>query len=96
MNFDILIKNARTRFSKEKLLDIGIKEGRILKIGENIDGTGSQLIDAAGKLVTESFVNGHLHLCKVYTLTKVGEEALTSYQSGSMGKAMTAIELASK
>jgi len=96
MNFDILIKNARTRFSKEKLLDIGIKEGRILKIGENIDGTGSQLIDAAGKLVTESFVNGHLHLCKVYTLTKVGEKALTSYQSGSMGKAMTAIELASK
>jgi len=96
MNFDILIKNARTRFSKEKLLDIGIKEGRILKIGENINGTGSQLIDAAGKLVTESFVNGHLHLCKVYTLTKVGEEALTSYQSGSMGKAMTAIELASK
>jgi len=96
MNFDILIKNARTRFSKEKLLDIGIKEGRILKIGENIDGTGSQLIDAAGKLVTESFVNGHLHLCKVYTLTKVGEEALISYQSGSMGKAMTAIELASK
>jgi cytosine deaminase len=96
MNFDILIKNARTRFSKEKLLDIGIKDGRIVKIGENLNETGNRLIDAAGKLVTESFVNGHLHLCKVYTLTKVGEKALTSYQSGSMGKAMTAIELASK
>jgi len=96
MNFDILIKNARTRFSKEKLLDIGIKDERIVKIGENLNETGNRLIDAAGKLVTESFVNGHLHLCKVYTLTKVGEKALTSYQSGSMGKAMTAIELASK
>jgi len=96
MNFDILIKNARTRFSKEKLLDIGIKDGRIVKIRENLNETGNRLIDAAGKLVTESFVNGHLHLCKVYTLTKVGEKALTSYQSGSMGKAMTAIELASK
>jgi cytosine deaminase len=96
MNFDILIKNARTRFSKEKLLDIGIKDGRIVKIGENLNETGNRLIDAAGKLVTESFINGHLHLCKVYTLTKVGEKALTSYQSGSMGKAMTAIELASK
>jgi len=96
MNFDILIKNARTRFSKEKLLDIGIKDGRIVKIGENLNETGNQLIDAAGRLVTESFVNGHLHLCKVYTLTKVGEKALTSYQSGTMGKAMTAIELASK
>ncbi len=96
MNFDILIKNARTRFSKEKLLDIGIRDGRIAKIGENLKETGNHLIDAAGKLVTESFVNGHLHLCKVYTLAKVGEKALTSYQSGSMGKAMTAIELASK
>jgi len=96
MNFDILIKNARTRFSKEKLLDIGIKDGRIVNIGENLNESTHQLIDAAGKLVTESFVNGHLHLCKVYTLTKVGEKALTSYQSGSMGKAMTAIELASK
>jgi len=96
MNFDILIKNASTRFSKEKLLNIGIKDGRIVKIRENLDETGDQLIDAAGRLVTESFVNGHLHLCKVYTLTKVGEKALTSYQSGSMGKAMTAIELASK
>jgi len=96
MNFDLLIKNTNTRFSKGKLLDIGIKDGRIVKIGENINKTGSQLIDAAGRLVTESFVNGHLHLCKVYTLTKVGEKALTSYQSGSMGKAMTAIELASK
>jgi len=96
MNFDILIKNARTRFSKEKFLDIGIKDGRIVKIGENLNESTHQLIDAAGKLVTESFVNGHLHLCKVYTLTKVGEKALTSYQGGSMGKAMTAIELASK
>jgi len=77
-------------------LDIGIKDGRIVKIGENLNETGNQLIDAAGRLVTESFVNGHLHLCKVYTLTKVGEKALTSYQSGTMGKAMTAIELASK
>ena len=65
MNFDILIKNARTRFSKEKLLDVGIKDGRIVKIGENLNETGNRLIDAAGKLETESFVIGHLNLCKV-------------------------------
>jgi cytosine deaminase len=96
MNFDLLIKNARTRFSKEKLLDIGITGGRISKIGEGIKGGANCEIDVSGKLVTESFVNGHLHLCKVYTLTMVSQKALTSYQGESMGKAMTAIELASK
>ncbi len=44
MNFDLLIKNARTRFSREKPLDIGIKEGRIVKIGEKLNETGDQLI----------------------------------------------------
>lgn len=96
MSFDLLIKNARTRFSKEKLLDIGIKAGRISEIREGLKDTADVEIDASGKLVTESFVNGHLHLCKVYTLTMVSQKALTSYQGESMGKAMTAIELASR
>ena len=96
MSFDLLIKNARTRFSKEKLLDIGITGGRISEIGEGLKAGAKREIDVSGKLVTESFVNGHLHLCKVYTLTMVSQKALTSYQGESMGKAMTAIELASK
>jgi len=96
MSFDLLIKNARTRFSKEKLLDIGITGGRISEIGEGLKAGASREIDVSGKLVTESFVNGHLHLCKVYTLTMVSQKALTSYQGESMGGAMTAIELASK
>ncbi|MFW5786296.1 MAG: amidohydrolase family protein [bacterium] len=51
-------------------------------------------IDAKGNLVTEPFVNGHLHLDKVYTLERLGGEALKAYQSSGMGGAMTAIELA--
>lgn len=96
MSFDLLIKKAGTRFSKEKLVDIGIKDGRIARIAESLNEKADSTIDAAGKLVTESYVNGHLHLCKVYTLTMVGQEALTTYQGGSMGGAMTAIELAAK
>lgn len=96
MSFDLLIRNARTRFSKDNLLDIGIKDGRVSEIGEKLKGESEESIDASGNLVTESFVNGHLHLCKVYTLTMVPQETLTSYQGESMGKAMSAIELASK
>ncbi|MGC9467241.1 MAG: amidohydrolase family protein [Anaerolineae bacterium] len=96
MAYDLVIKGARTRFSQGDFLDIGIKDGRVVKIGEIPDSEAGRVIDAKGNLVTESFVNGHLHLCKVYTLTMVGEEALGSYTGGTMGGAMTAIEQAAK
>ena len=95
-HFDILIKNTRLRGRSESLLDIGIANGRIISLKENLAGDAEQLIDAQGNLVTESFVNPHLHLCKVYTLQMMDEEALTSYHAEGMGKAMNAIELAAR
>lgn len=94
MNYDVVIKNAKTRKDPANLVDIGIQGEKIAKIGNNLSGTTE--IDAKGKLVTESFVNGHLHLCKVYTLKMMGDEALDAYTDGTMGGAMTAIELAAK
>jgi cytosine deaminase len=96
MEFDLLIRDARTRFSLGSLVDIGIKNSRVLRIGKISSDRVERTIDARGKLVTESFVNGHLHLCKVYTLTMAGEDALSSYTSGAMGGAMTAIEQAAR
>ena len=100
MAFDIVIQNARIRRQPE-LWDIGIAGGRIKKIGKldakgrrTVGARGATVIDAGGNLVTESFVNTHLHLCKVYTLTMMDSRALTSYHGEGMGAAMTAIELA--
>src|SRR5215510_10464100 len=87
--FDILIKHARLRGKPDSLVDIGISQGHITALEENLAGEAKTLIDAEENLVTESFVNPHLHLCKVYTLQMMGEEALTSYQGEGMGKAMT-------
>jgi cytosine/creatinine deaminase len=95
MAYDILIKNARTRSNKEGLVEIAIEGKRIAKIGQQL-GDARKVIDAGGNLVTESFINGHLHLCKVYTLGMMDDEALGAYNSGSMGGAMTAIELAAQ
>ena len=96
MAFDILVKNAKTRASAGKLVEIAIEGGKIAKIAEKIAGDAKQTIDAKENLVTESFVNGHLHLCKVYTLKMMDDEAIDAYTAGGMGGAMTAIELASK
>lgn len=94
MSYDLIIKNAKTRSSQDEYLQIAIQDGKIVKIGKEVDGDAKKVIDAGGKLVTESFVNGHLHLCKVYTLSMMDEVAMGAYTDGSMGGAMTAIELA--
>ena len=96
MSFDLLIKNAKTRFAGDTLMQVGIKDGKVVKIAEKVDGDAAQTIDAGGNLVTESFVNGHLHLCKVYTLRMMDDAASGAYTGGDMGGAMTAIELAAQ
>jgi cytosine deaminase len=90
-----LIKNAQLR-SSPGFYDIGILNGNILSIGKNLEDTAELIVDARGNLVTESFVNPHLHLCKVYTRQMMDEEALTGYHAQGMGKAMTTIELAAR
>ncbi len=52
-------------------------------------------IDADGALVTESFVNAHLHLDKVFTLAAAGDAALEAYTAGGMAGALESIALAS-
>src|SRR5690625_2149515 len=37
------------------------------------------VIDADGHLVTPSFVNGHMHLCKTYTYDEADPSALDAY-----------------
>jgi cytosine deaminase len=73
---------------------IGIDDDRIAAVTQEAVA-GREEIDAAGGLVTESFVNGHLHLDKVHTLDRSGDAALTAYTSDGMGSALRAIELAS-
>jgi cytosine/creatinine deaminase len=94
-HFDFLIKNAQLRGSAG-LTDVGILGGKIASIEEKIEGSAELVIDAQGNLVTEAFVNPHLHLCKVYTRQMMDDEALTGYHAEGMGKAMTTIELAAR
>ena len=95
---DLVIRNAR--LVDGRVVSIDIRDGRYARLAEPADlaspeQDGAEVVDADGRLVTESFVNGHMHLEKVHTLPMVGDEALGAYTSGSMGGAMTSIELAS-
>jgi cytosine deaminase len=95
-HYDLLVRQSRLRSDQDGLFDIAIRDGRIVAIDPAIDATADNEVDADGHLVTESFVNTHLHLCKVYTLFMMDEAALKDYHGEGMGKAMTAIELAAR
>ena len=94
MHYDLLIQNARLRNLPGALVTLGIKDGLIESLDAPASSEAACTLDAEGCLVTESFVNGHLHLDKVYTLEMAGQEALESYNQQGMGGAMTAIEQA--
>ena len=96
--YDVLIKNSQLRGQPGKLHDVAIADGKIAAIEPKISGEAATVIDAGGNLVTESYVNTHLHLCKVYTLMMMDDEAMKSYHGSdkTMGNAMTGIELAMK
>ncbi len=94
---DLLIRRARLRRRPEALYDIAVRAGRIEVIEESSDLSAAVVLDAAGGLVTEPFVNPHLHLDKVYTLQRLDEESsLLAYHGEGMGSAMKAIEAASR
>lgn len=90
----LTIRKARQR-GAPGLVDITIRKGRIIEIVPAGEAVAEALVvDAGGNLVTESFVNTHLHLDKVFTLGDLGDAALAAYQGSGMGSAMAAIETA--
>jgi cytosine deaminase len=93
---DVLVRGARLRGRANQLHDIAIAGGRIVDIAPRLDAQGATEIDATGRLVTESFVNTHLHMCKVWSLDMVDGATLQAYHGEGMGDAMTAISLAAK
>ena len=94
--FDLAIKNARLRRKPDGVYHIGITDGKIVSISKNDGAVAEVELDAESNLVTESFVNPHLHLDKVFTLDRLDELALEKYHQNQMTAAATAIELASR
>lgn len=65
----LVYKNAKIKGQKE-LVDILIKDGMFMDIGENI--LGDEHIDLSGNLVLPPYVDPHIHLDYVFTARKEG------------------------
>ena len=61
--YDLIIKNGRVIdgvFTPEYIADVAIKDGKIVKIADNLSGA-AKIIDASGLVVTPGFFDSHSH-----------------------------------
>ncbi len=64
--YDLVIRNARM-LTHDELVDIGVRDGRIVEISDEMNERGVQEVDAAGDLLLSPFVESHIHLDSVLT-----------------------------
>lgn len=64
MDYDLIIKNGEVYDGSggpALRLDVGIRNGTIATLAENIEGSAERTIDAAGRIVTPGFIDVHTH-----------------------------------
>jgi cytosine deaminase len=85
------------RLRDGRVVDLHCADGRIADLvpaGARPVPPEATVLDAAGGLVTEPFVDAHLHLDKVRTLPLIGDDALLAYTADGMAGSARAIDLA--
>src|SRR5688500_12998902 len=61
--FDVIFRQVNIR-DGEPLVDIGIADGRIAEIGQDLQAEGAEVIEGEGRVVVPGLVEAHIHLDK--------------------------------
>ena len=64
MALDLLVRNGLITTAKlvDEPLDIGVSEGKVVRLEREIDSEAERIVDAAGKPVFPGFVDPHTHM----------------------------------
>src|SRR5215469_7258745 len=82
--FDLLIRNAKVATGSDLFrADIGIREGRIAALGDDL-GRAEEVIDAAGLLITPGGIDSHCHMDQQ---AWEGQETCDDFRSGTRSAA---------
>src|ERR1043166_4196714 len=93
--FDLVITNARVIDGSGNpwfRADVGIKAGRITRIGRISATEASQVIDAKGQIVAPGFIDVHTHVESIYNLPAAENfirMGVTSLVTGNCGTSTT-------
>ena len=91
----LVVTEARLRSGA--VVDVHCAGGRVTALappGQAAPPPGAVVVSADGGLVTEPFVDAHLHLDKVRTLPLIGDTALEAYTADGMADSARGIDLA--
>jgi len=91
----LVVTEARLRTGA--VVDVQCADGVVTALapaGELPARRGATVVPAGGGLVTEPFVDAHLHLDKVHTLPLIGDAALEAYTADGMADSARGIDLA--
>ncbi len=84
--YDILIKNGMV-FPLDRVLDMGIRDGKVIALAEKIEGEADAVIDAKGQMISPGFVDCHMHIDKSLTADEDDATDLLSACIRSQSKA---------
>lgn len=94
---DLVVRNAKVATAGDTFTaDIGIKDGRIVLLGEHLPGAASE-IDAAGRVVTPGGIDAHCHLDQpVPPPIRMADDFETGTRSAACGGTTTVIPFAAQ
>jgi len=89
---DLILRNAQVagRNDNQKLVDVGIKGGRIVEITTGLSAKAAEEIDLKGSLLAPGFIETHIHLDKSCILDRCKAE------KGGLGEAVEQVAAAKK
>jgi dihydropyrimidinase len=91
MEYDLVITNGMTvRGNGTAKLDIGISDGKITAVGQNL--TGAQQLDAAGMLVIPGGIDPHVHLAMPTPVAESSDNWFTGTRAAACGGTTTVID----
>lgn len=98
MSFDIIIKKGRVVDGTGNpwfSTDVGIKEGKILAMGDLSGEEGKRIIDATGLIVSPGFIDIHTHSDTVLLLNPTGDshirQGVTTNLVGNCGSSVAPV-----
>lgn len=96
--YDLILRNADIATVGDRYrADIGVRDGRICAIAQQLDGSAAREIDAAGRLVTPGGVDGHCHFDQPTSDgSRFADDFFTGTRSAACGGTTTVLPFAAQ